>query len=110
MARPIKDENEKRSEATYIRWTTAELEQLNEQARLAGLKSAEYIRRRALGHRITSVSTRTDPALIVALNRIGNNVNQLAVSVHRDSAFQKYWREVGEELRDVLHSTLEGIK
>lgn len=110
MARPLKDAKEKRSEQTKERWTTAELEQLNEQARLSGLTRAEYIRRRALGHRITSVATRTDPALIVALNRVGNNVNQLTLSVHRGSAFQKYWREVGDELRTVLHSALEGIK
>ena len=54
-------------------------------------------------------SSSADPALIVALNKVGNNVNQLARSVHRGSDFQRYWQEVGGDLRTVLAKALEGL-
>jgi len=63
-----------------------------------------------LGLPVSPARSRTDPALVVALNRVGNNVNQLTRSVHRGSAFQRYWKEVGGELRTVLHRALEGIE
>jgi hypothetical protein len=108
MARPKKQDGEKRSEQTKERWTPAELEYLNDQAAArAGLFRAEYIRLRALAYSLRPAPhSSADPALIVALNRVGNNVNQLARSVHRGSDFQRYWQEVGSELRAVLAKSL----
>ena len=49
----------------------------------------EYVRRRALGHVVSTSSQRADPALISELTRIGtrlakagNNLNQIARSVN----------------------------
>lgn len=111
MARPKKQDGEKRSEQTKERWTPAELEYLNDQAARAGLTRAEYIRLRALAYSLPAPAPHSsaDPALIVALNRVGNNVNQLARSVHRGSDFQRYWQEVGSELRAVLAKSLDGF-
>ena len=110
MARPKKDTAEKRDQRFNLRYTLAEMEHIRTQAQAAGLDPHEYARRRTLGHVVTSAPSSTaDPALIVALNRVGNNVNQLARSVHRGSDFQRYWQEVGDELRTVLAKTLEGF-
>ena len=103
MARPIKEDGEKRSQLMQMRMTLAEREYVRAQAERAGLTPAEYMRRRALGHAIPPAPARSsDPALVSELNRVGVNVNQLARAVHRGSAFADYWQEVGEELRGVL--------
>lgn len=103
MARPRKQTDERRSEQTKERWTLAELEYLNEQAELAGITRAEFIRRRALGYSMPPAPSRSsDPALVSELNRIGVNVNQLARATHRGSDFTRYWADVGGELRQVL--------
>ena len=107
MARPKKKHTERRTEQTKERWTVAEVEHLNQQAALAGITRAEYIRRCALGQRVSAKASAMDPAFILAVNQVGNNVNQLARSVHRGSDFQSYWREVGDQLRSVLHQALD---
>lgn len=107
MARPKKADQERRTEQTKERWTLAEIEHLNAQAKRCGLTRAEYIRRRSLGEPIRAKSDSADPALVVAINRVGNNVNQIARSVHRGSDFQQYYREVGEKLHHVLDLVLE---
>ena len=69
------------------------------------------MRRRVLGQPVRAVAEApADPALVAAINRIGVNVNQLARSVHRGSAFQDYWHEVGDELRAVLAQAVERLK
>ena len=110
MPRPKKSADELLSETARFRLTLAERERLRTDAAAAGISETEFIRRCVVGQPITSVRTRTDPALVVALNRIGNNVNQLARAVHRGSDFQRYWQEVGDELRGVLHKALEGFE
>lgn len=111
MARPEKQDGEKRSETARFRLTLAEREWLRAQARQANLSETEFMRRRVLGQPVRAASeAAADPALVMALNRVGVNVNQLAKSVHVDSAFQQYWREVGDELRAVLAKAVEGIR
>jgi len=103
MARPEKQDGEKRSETARFRLTLAEREWLREQAGRAGLSETEFMRRRVLGRPIPPAPSRSsDPALVSELNRIGVNVNQLARATHRGSDFVRYWNAVGEELRNVL--------
>ena len=108
MARPAKQTEEKRTEQLKIRLTIAEIEQLRAAAKAAGLSVSDYARAQMLGSQLPiRVTTRRDPALVSELNRIGINVNQLARAHHRDSAFVRYWREVGDELRYALRDLLE---
>lgn len=112
MARPKKKVAEQRRASTRCDLTLAEKEELAQMVSASGLPSeAEFVRRAIFGAKIVTpaLSSSADPALIVALNRVGNNVNQLARSVHRGSDFQRYWHEVGDDLRRVLVKSLEGF-
>jgi hypothetical protein len=104
MARPKKQEHEKRTERQNLRFTVAEMVYIQQQAEAAGISPAEYVRRRALGYTVPSgpSSRRTDPALLSELNRVGVNVNQLTRAVHQGRDFVQYWEEIGRELRNVL--------
>lgn len=109
MARPKKQAGEKRDEQLKIRLTTAEIEELRTAAFTAGVSVSDYARSRMLGTRLPSKTvSRSDPALVSELNRIGVNVNQLARANHRDSAFVNYWREIGDELQCTLRGLLGG--
>lgn len=103
MARPRKQEHEKRNQRFNVRYTLAEVEHIRVQANAAGLSPHEYIRRRTLGYKVAaSFNEKADPALISEVNRIGVNVNQLARATHRGSDFVNYWREIGGELKVVM--------
>ena len=110
MARPTKAAEERRSEQQKIRYRLDEIEAVRCHAAETGLTVAEFIRRRSLLDNPPARGRAIDPALIHELNRIGNNVNQLARSVHRGSDFQRYWNEVGEELRIVLSKALDAFE
>ena len=108
MARPKKQDEEKRSETARFRVTVAEREYIRAQASSAGLGEAEYLRRRALGYAVPPArSGRSDPALISELNRIGVNVNQLARATHRGSDFVHTWRTIGQQLSETLASVVK---
>ena len=104
MSRPIKQPDERRDERLNLRLTAAEKQHVHAQAEMAGLTPMEYVRRRALGYVVPPAPSRRvfDPALISEINRVGNNVNQLARAAHTGREFIKYWREVGQELTRVL--------
>lgn len=102
MPRPRKDTAERREEQIKLRLTLAELEHLRTQAERAGLSTAEYGRRRILGHEVSPRASRADAALVSELNRIGVNVNQLARAAHTDPDATRDWRFVLTELRQVL--------
>ena len=107
MARPKKAETEKRTEQTNERWTVSELAQVDKDAAELGLTRSEFIRLSALSIPLPEARGKADPELAHALSRIGNNVNQLAKSVHLDTGFQQYWHEIGEELRLTLAAVLD---
>lgn len=102
MPRPRKESTERREEQIKLRLTMAELEHLRTQAGRAGLSTADYARRRILGHEVTPRAARADAALVSEINRIGVNVNQLARAAHTDPDFTRDWRFVLTELRQVL--------
>ena len=107
MARPKKAETEKRTEQTNERWTVSELAQVDKDAAEPGLTRSDFIRLSALSIPLPEAQGKADPELAHALSRIGNNVNQLAKSVHLDTGFQQYWHEIGEELRLTLAAVLD---
>lgn len=103
MARPTKHDHEKRSATERYRVTIAERAYIRAQAKAAGLTPSEYSRRRALGYEVPAKSAAAPNAAMVSeLNRIGVNINQLARSVHRGSAFQEFWLEIGDEINGIL--------
>lgn len=106
MARPRKDENEKRSAVARFRLTLAEKAHLRAQVHTSGLSEAEFLRRRALGLPVRVSATRSDPALVSELNRVGVNVNQLARATHRGSDFTAYWKQIGRDLEAIMDKVL----
>ena len=109
MARPVKEQHEKRDQRFNLRFTLAEIEHVRSQALAAGLEPHEYLRRRALGHAVPPAPSRSsNPALVSELNRIGVNVNQLARATHRGSDFTRHWMHIAGELRTALAKVMAG--
>ena len=71
-------------------------------AATAGLTVAEYCRRRVLGMNVAPPPARADAALISEINRIGVNVNQLALSHNADREFKGDWETISDQLVRVL--------
>jgi len=83
MARPKKNDQDKRSERSEQRYTVAERVFIRDQALRAGISETEFIRRRALSLPVKAAPTSSsDPALVSELNRIGVNLNQIAKAMN----------------------------
>jgi hypothetical protein len=78
MSRPRKQRTEQRLARLNARVTPAELAQVEGQASAAGISASEFVRRAALGLRITPRRTQVENAAVVELIRVGNNLNQMA--------------------------------
>jgi len=80
MARPKKNIEDIHDRKVTVRFTMAEHVKLEQAANTYGITVSEFIRRRALGHRLPPVST--DQELFAkassALLRLGVNLNQIA--------------------------------
>ncbi len=108
--RPRLADDLRRTESTRADLTVAEKEHLRQQAELAGLSEAEFVRRRVLSHRIELPSrVIVDPGAVVAVNElvrqvqgIGNNYNQLLVSVHRGRNVDPSLAAIHDQIGDVL--------
>lgn len=102
--RPKKADAPLRDQQLIVRVTVLEKAEIAATAQAAGMSLSDYVRARTLraGPLPRAVVREADPALLSELNAIGVNVNQLARAIHRDSAFQKYWHDIGLELRRVL--------
>lgn len=88
MARPRKEQTEARTERLNLRLTLAERATIEAKAAAAGVPPTDYARRVALGCRLAIVSaTAADPDLILALNRVGVNLNQIARALNGHSGF-----------------------
>lgn len=109
MARPKLQDDERMSEVVRLRMTTAELNHVRTQADAAGTSVSDFLRKRAMGYVVPSSgsSRRVDPALITEINRVGVNVNQLALATHTGRDFVRYWQEIGREVEQVLDRVLE---
>jgi len=117
MARPKKHPHERRSEEVKVRFTLAEAAHLEDQAEACGLSRTAYIRQRSLGQRIVTPQSRgIDPALIgelnrlsLALNAIGNNVNQISRNLNSGRRMAPGWEAVPEALQDVLKQAEDAL-
>lgn len=112
-------ETVRRSCRKEIRWQLHEWAQVELTAKSVGMNPTDFVRQRALGFSPKSTPAPELDTLIAELNRlvvetgrIGNNINQLARSVHRNSDFQQYYREIGEEHRELaaaVHAALLSV-
>jgi len=107
MARPTKAPNEKRTEQVKIRLTLAEYLHLADQADMADLSLAEYVRRRALGYRIQPPASRADQQLLAEINRIGVNINQLARHANSGQEFESKFELMEDEIARLLVTVSE---
>jgi len=84
MARPRKDQTERRICAVGVRLTPSERAALQAAAAARGVSPAELLRGAFMGSTALSPTPASatvsvlDPSTIVALNRVGANLNQLA--------------------------------
>ena len=79
MARPTKNEHEKRSTTLpTIRVTPAERVLIEDKAATAGFTITDFVRTMALFEKVSPRKTKLEATLLVELNRIGVNVNQIA--------------------------------
>lgn len=84
MARPKKAEHEKRTtRLPAIRVTEAERIDLETKAEAAGLELSAFVRARLLSAQIAPRATPLEASLLTELNRVGNNVNQIARALNR---------------------------
>lgn len=100
MARPKKDQTESRGERLTLRLRPGERAQLAARASAAGLTLSEFARVAALGQAAEipppAAVVAADPALVLAINRIGVNLNQIAHGLNRTLGF------VPEDVRTTL--------
>lgn len=88
MARPKKEQREARTERLNLRFSPDEWGEIEAKARAAGLSATEFCRMAALGVRIEAAPVDRAPASpagvahVVALNRVGVNLNQIARSLN----------------------------
>lgn len=82
MARPKKQEHEKRSASLPpVRVTEAELSIIEQKARDAGRSVTDYLRSCALDAKVIAPrSSKLEASFLLELNRIGVNLNQIALA------------------------------
>ena len=113
MARPKKQEHEKRLERFNLRLTLAEIEQLREQAQASGVAPHELARKRVLGARVSPAPQRTDAALITEINRLGVELRAWGVNLNqltRDENSGREFRGDWTALRDRLSYELDEVE
>jgi hypothetical protein len=120
MARPRKQEFERRSATVRADVTIAEKAFVQEQVMLAGLTEAEYVRRRVLGIAIPPRSEKQAKAAFVSeINRLGsqlaglgNLANQVALYCHTGRTVPASWDSLPNEIKALLRlveQTLEKV-
>lgn len=104
IGRPKLAPDEQRTERlSGITLTAAERHHIETMAARAGLPVMDFCRRAILGQRIAARSKRTtDDALLLALNRVGVNLNQIAHRVNAGRGLPYDMPEVLAELRAIL--------
>ena len=87
----------KRNQAILIRLTDNEKNHLQRQAANAGLKMAPFIRKLIMGVNISPRPPSNIVNLIREVNRIGNNINQIAKKVNSENCINQ------AQLDEILH-------
>lgn len=109
MARPKKQPDEQRSERLPgIRLTAAERAYVEDMAARAGLDISDFCRRAILGQRVPAPARKMDAAAIVALNRVGVNLNQIAARVNFSGDLADDFRAVLIEVRAAVQKVADG--
>lgn len=79
VARPKKRHEDARTERLNLRLLPDERAEIEVRAAAVGLTPTDYVRRAVLSGRLASIVTRkADPSLVLAINRAGVNLNQIA--------------------------------
>ena len=103
MARPKKQEHEKRSEKlTTVRVTPAERIFIEDKAAAAGFTVTDFLRTLALHEEVKPRKTKLESSVLVELNRIGNNVNQIARVVNIGRIDTNLIQSSLNELRELM--------
>ena len=103
MARPTKNEHEKRSTTLpTIRVTPAERVLIEDKATAAGFTITDFVRTAALFEKVTPRKTKLEAALIVELNRVGVNVNQIAHAANVGRIRPALLQTSLDELRELM--------
>lgn len=97
------------SRNTNIRFSDAELLEIDENANLAGMTRSEYIRRRVLGRPVKAKPGVMDAQAINQLRAIGNNLNQ-AVRKLNISGRDDLLTEAVEMVREALVKLLDRME
>jgi hypothetical protein len=83
MARPAKQQDDRRGFRTTVRWTGEERVQLELDAQAAALPVAEFLRRLYLRRRLSVPEKRPlDQPTLTALHRLGVSINSTAHTAH----------------------------
>lgn len=111
MNRPDPTEHEYRTEVMQTRVTLAERAHVQEMAQRAGLTVSEYLRRRACSYQVPTGPRRRalSPELATALNRVGVNINQIALRLNCDRPERISIEETMGELQRVLALVVSGM-
>jgi PP-loop superfamily ATP-utilizing enzyme len=105
--RPKLSASEKKRWSIRPGFSDSQFEKIVQLAETAGLSEAEFIRRTVLNVKITSLSQVNKDALVL-LNRISNNVNQIAISTHVNPR-QSQIESAINTMRDQLNKLAEQI-
>lgn len=108
MARPTLQPHERRTERFNLRFTAAELAHIQQQAHAAGIDATEFLRRRALGYVVPPAPRRADASLVSELNRVGQNLNQIARNLNSGRTLRLEVDVVIAELRGILEKVASG--
>lgn len=90
MARPPKDDAEKRLKRLHVRVTGRDKKTIETRAENTGLSVSEYLRRMALDGQIDITESKADFALIRSLDRIGVNLNQITKKLNTTGQLQSH--------------------
>lgn len=82
-----------------IRLTAAERAHIEEQAARAGLDVTDFCRRAILRRRIAPAATATDEAALLALNRVGVLLNQIAKRMNAGGTVPAHLVETLDQVR-----------
>lgn len=109
MARPhLRPEDRRDERLPTPRVTAAERVEVEEKAAAAGISLTEFGRQANLNARITPRRGSIDEALLVELNRIGVNLNQIAMKVNAGRSLGVDFPAVVKDLRATLKKVLDG--
>lgn len=109
IGRPRKAPDEQRSESLpAVRVTAAERVFVEAQAAEAGLSLSDYCRRLILRRAIGPARSTSDEAALVALNRVGVNLNQIARHANAGRALPAQLDDTLAQVRDAVAKVVGG--